>query len=91
MVTTATPTLTPAAAARSHAWLTGAAVQLEARGDLALATEARAEAAALLVPVAAPAPATMRCDSCRSVIKGAKRLADYEAIGVDWALCAGCE
>ena len=42
-------------------------------------------------PVAAPAPATMRCDSCRAVIKGAKRLADYEALGVDWALCAGCE
>ena len=89
MIATPAAATTPATA-REHAWLTDAAVQLDARGDHALASEARAEAAAVLVPVIV-APVVVRCDTCRKVVKGTRRLADYAALGVDWALCAGCE
>lgn len=78
-------------AATAAAWLEDAATELDARGDHALAAEARVEAAAL-VAAPAPAPVVQHCDRCGVVVAGLARLAYYgDTLGVDWVLCARCD
>jgi hypothetical protein len=77
------------------AWLRGRADIIEATGDLALATEARAEANEIEYrmshPVAVPVVAH-RCDSCQRPVTGKARIDHYaDVICVDWVLCATCD
>lgn len=72
----------------THAWLTAAAARLDREGSHALATKARDEAAALLIPQPTPVSVVMQCDSCRKPV-GKRQTARF--VAVDWTLCSRCQ
>ena len=93
MTTTETvnPTGLSPADLRAYKWLMEASDTLFSQGARILSFEARSEAIALLQAAPPAAPAIMRCEECYAVVKGEKRIAQYEKLGVDWLLCKRCE